>query len=210
MNIHIKRIKSMRIVGKHAIHSEGYSKINRGLWNFYLEGNNIKLPYTHNGLINCHAKTTPNRDDLFTGKLDNYDFGRYKASDWKNALSKSTKQRAVENYIATKRLHASGLGPKPLGFCHVKNFSEFSKNKSCENFGILVDNVFNLPQKKDASKEEITDAGVHLDLIQSCYRQQVNGYVIDLNSVCGVLPIDAKKEIEEMVNWLSEETKSIK
>ncbi|MFC5050161.1 hypothetical protein ACFPK9_06020 [Rubritalea spongiae] len=138
-------------------------KSRKGRWNFFLERLNIKLPYTYNSLIDCRAKSTPKRSPLFSGKLDSVDFKKYQVSDWKHALSKSCKRRAVENYIATQRLAEAGLGPKALGFCYIKNFHSHLFKKPCENFGIIVENVYKLPSKKPPTEVEILNAGVHLE-----------------------------------------------
>lgn len=38
--------------------------------------------------------------------------------------------------------------------------------------------------------------GVAPDRTQGCIRQQIRGYVSDLNSVVGVMPVDAESEVQ--------------
>lgn len=162
----------------------------------------MKMPYTSGGNLNCLAKVTPNRKDLFDGKLDQDDFGRYQASDWKAALRKSSRQRAAENFVAAQRLAAHGLGPKPMGIVAIKNVSVGFTSERAEAVGILMENVYDLPKKNDALEEEILAAGVVLDRIRSCLRQQINGYVSDLNSVVRVMPFNAEDEVAEIRDFI--------
>ncbi len=67
----------------------------------------------------------------------------------------------------------------------------------------MVEDIRNLQPKKNATEEEIIAAGVTLDGLKSCFRQQINGYVSDLNSVVGVMPVDAEQEIEEILSRLA-------
>jgi hypothetical protein len=124
--------------------------------------------------------------------------------DWKQALNKNTRRRAVENYLAASRLHAAGLGPQPLGLCHVRDFSYRLFGDSSETAGIIIGDIRKLPPKADATEEQIIAAGVTIDGIRSCVRQQIHGYVSDLNSVVGVMPVDAEREIEAMLDHFSE------
>lgn len=181
----------------------GY-KISRGKWNFYIHKLNLKIPYASGIFLDCRSRATPKRRQLLSGKLNNYDFGRYTADDWKSALSKTTKRRIIENYIATQRLHKAGLGPAVRGFCYIHHYVVLGRNWiPTGTFGLKIDNVFDLPHKAEATKREIQSAGIILDKSESCWRQQKNGYVVDLNSVCGVMPADAENEIQKLDKWLT-------
>jgi len=175
-----------------------------GAWNFYVPALNLKLAYPKNGNIHCLRPVTPAFDKLMSGALDEEKIGRYSADDWKQALTKSTRRRAAENYISASRLHAAGLGPKPLGICYVRNFSYQLFGPSSETAGIQIEDINQLPQKTNATEDEIIAAGVTLDRIKSCVRQQIKGYVSDLNSVVGVMPVDAEDEIEAILKQLVE------
>jgi hypothetical protein len=100
-------------------------------------------------------------------------------------------------------LHAAGLGPRPLGICHVRRFSGNFLGAWSETTGILIEDIGKLPPKPEATETEILAAGVTLDGIKSCVRQQIRGYVSDLNSVLGVMPVAAECEIEAILSQLS-------
>ena len=68
--------------------------------------------------------------------------------------------------------------------------------------GIFTEDVTRLPEKQDASEEDVMACGVQVDRIKSCVRQQLNGYVVDLNSVVGVVPVDADDEVHEVVEMI--------
>jgi hypothetical protein len=59
----------------------------------------------------------------------------------------------------------------------------------------MVENAALKPQGPTATWSQLIDAGVRPDQINSAVRQQVNGYVVDLNSVIGVVPVDAEAEV---------------
>lgn len=70
------------------------------------------------------------------------------------------------------------------------------------NAGIFIENLDNYPRRAPVTLEEMISAGVKPDKIKSAIRQQINGYVSDLNSVVGVMPITAEKEIYEIESLL--------
>ncbi len=178
-------------------------KAHAGAWNFYVPSLKLKLAYARNGMIHCLHRKTPDIDQLFAGKWDGDRIGRYSSEEWKSALSKSTRRRAAENYLSAQRLHIAGLGPKPLGICYVRNFSCKLFGDWSETAGIMIEDINQLPAKSDATEEQIIAAGVTVDSLKSCVRQQIKGYVSDLNSVVGVMPVDAEEEIEAILKQLS-------
>lgn len=187
------------------VHRRDIHRVKAGAWNFYVPALNLKLAYPNNGNIHCLRPVTPPYDKLMSGVLDEERIGRYSADDWKRALGKSTRRRAAENYISAERLHAAGLGPKPLGICYVSRFSKGLFGLWSETAGIMIEDINKLPPKADATEEEIIAAGVTIDGIRSCVRQQIKGYVSDLNSVIGVMPVDAEEEIEAILRQLAEQ-----
>jgi hypothetical protein len=50
-------------------------------------------------------------------------------------------------------------------------------------------------RRRPAQPEDLARAGVTLDRIGSALRQQIRGYVSDLDSVIGVYPINAEDEV---------------
>jgi hypothetical protein len=59
----------------------------------------------------------------------------------------------------------------------------------------LVDDLRSYRRKKETTEEEMLACGVRPDKSKSCLRQQIRGYVSDLNSVVGVMPLNAEAEI---------------
>lgn len=180
-------------------------KVMAGAWNFYVPDLEMKLAYPRDGSLHCLRKSTPDYTRLMAGAFDGQPLGRYSADDWKRALNKNTRRRAVENYIAASRLHRARLGPEPLGLCYVRDFSYRFFGDTSETAGIIIGDIRKLPPKTDATEEQILAAGVTIDGIRSCVRQQIHGYVSDLNSVVGVMPVDAEREIEAMLGHFSEQ-----
>lgn len=203
MNIKILQLNKARLCMGLFLYDGRAFRAHTGMWNFYVPALKIKLAYSQNGKLQCLHKVTPPFAELMRGSLDGKRIGRYSADEWKQALGKSTRRRAAENYVAAYRLHLAGLGPKPLGICYVRNFSYRFSGDKCETTGIMVEDIRRLAPKKNATEEEIIAAGVTLDGLKSCFRQQINGYVSDLNSVVGVMPVDAEQEIEEILSRLA-------
>ena len=125
------------------------------------------------------------------------------ALDWKKALSKTSRQRAVENVVAGQRLHQANLGPRFNCFAAIRCLKSFWGHEYGECIGVECGNAFALPPKPKTREEEILEAGVLPDKIKSCVRQQINGYVTDLNSVVGVMPRNADNEIEDLLRALT-------
>ena len=205
MELRIYKIERARLHFGWFISDGKFFKSMEGAWNFYVPALKIKLAYPRMGSVLCLHRKTPLVGPLLAGNFDGQEIGRYSAEDWKRALTKSTRLRAAENYVAATRLHAAGLGPKPLGICYVRNFSHRIFGPSSETAGIMIEDINQLPPKTDATEEEIVAAGVTPDGIRSCVRQQIRGYVSDLNSVRGVMPVDAEEEIGRILNRLSEQ-----
>jgi hypothetical protein len=190
---------SALLVGPVLLSKAGGFLAHRGNWAFYVGRLEAKILYARDGLVDCLHRTAPDRAKLFAGLLDDVDFGRYSASEWKAALAKPVRRRAVENFIAARRLFHAGLGPEPYALCHVPRFRLFGRPEPTETAGIVIQNINSLGPRPPATREQMIACGVMPDRIESSLRQQIRGYVSDLNSVCGVMPIDAEREIDAMV-----------
>lgn len=209
MDIAFEKINRLFVLYKQAWVAGKHYRISRGKWNFYIHELGLKVPYVNGVFLDCRSRATPKRTHLAKGKLNHTDLGRYHVDDWIDVLFKPVKRRIIENYIAAKRLHAAGLGPSTRGICYIKNYMVLGRNwLPIETYGLMIDDVFALPPKPNATKEEILAAGVKLDKIGSCWRQQENGYVVDLNSVCGVMPVNCENEVSEIEKRLNQETGS--
>ena len=71
-------------------------------------------------------------------------------------------------------------------------------------FGIMVENLRNYSRKRPATLEQLEAAGVVPDRTSSCLRQQIRGYVSDLNSVVGVRPLAAEVEVQRVQRQLED------
>jgi hypothetical protein len=104
-------------------------------------------------------------------------------------------RRAAENAVAARRLHAAGLGPRVLGLCIALRLRDGARIDKGFAAGFLSEDVLRLPPKPPAGEQEFLAAGVSLDRLGSAIRQQVNGYVVDLNAAVGVIPTGAEDEV---------------
>lgn len=173
---------------------------NPGAWMFYLPASEEKYFHGNNGRIDCVRKSRPTEDALLNvqGKV-----GRYEMDDWRRALSTTVYRRLSEIWLVSCRLWRAGLGPQPLGICFVDQYVRDRKSlgPSC---GLISENVYHLPRKRNATLSQIKAAGVVPDQILSCFRQQERGYVIDLCSVVGVKPANAEAEVRRLEQILAE------
>lgn len=173
-----------------------------GRWAFYIPDLQLKLLHAIDGRAHCTSESAPEIRDLF---CDRPVLIRpmYTRKDWQMALSKPATRRAVENFIAAERLHAAGIGPAVRGLCLARSFEASYNCNPCLTAGIIVDDLQAYPRKHDTTQEEMLAAGVAPDRLMSAIRQQINGYVSDLNSVVGVMPIDAEDEIEQKLQQVN-------
>ncbi len=181
-----------------------------GAWTVWIPGISGKFLYSVDGRVHCIYPTAPSREFIFSPSLDleaTDATGHYTWKQWRAAYKKPVVQRVAELYVATERLHRAGLGPRPLGFCFARHNEMLSeKPDTAGAWGLLTEDASKLPTRQPPTEAEMLDAGVAPDSIRSCVRQPVNGYIIDLNSVLGVEPIDAKAEIETLETYLRKAT----
>lgn len=179
-------------------------KVNMGAWAFYVPRIGAKILHSFRGVCHCIHATAPGRDQLFEGKASLHD-GRYSLADWRQAYETSVARRAAENYIAACRLNACGLGPKVAGCIAVRRFESFYSPGASHSFGIVVEDLGRYPRKRPATLEQLEAAGVVPDRTASCLRQQIRGYISDLNSVVGVRPVAAEAEVQRVQQALEHE-----
>ena len=133
---------------------------------------------------------------------ENKDYGTYSADDWRSALSQCIFTKAATNYVIINKLYQSGLGPEPLGFSVAKFVNDDLGLINGPAVGVNVANIKKLRTKPDATIDDLTKAGIITDKINSAIRQQIKGYVSDLNSVVSVSLMehdDAIKDLAEML-----------
>ena len=192
------RLLPPRVLGRGRAEVDGLSvKVNMGAWAFYVPRIGAKILHSFRGACHCIHASAPARDQLSEDKAALHDC-RYSLADWRRAYETSVVRRAAENYVAARRLHACGLGPKVTGCVAVRRFESFYAPGASHTFGIMVENLGQYPRKRPATLEQIEAAGVVPDRTSSCLRQQIRGYVSDLNSVVGVRPAAAEAEVQRV------------
>ncbi|MGE6527593.1 hypothetical protein ACQKEM_00955 [Pseudomonas sp. NPDC077382] len=173
-----------------------------GVWACWVPKLRCKFLYSVDGFVHCIHKTAPARELLLGGTLDLSlmadPAGKYTLQEWYAIFSKEAAWRVAELYIATSRLACAGLGPQPLGIFMARQRIANGVIDKGGVFGICTDDATRLPAGPSATEQDMLKAGVRPDKIKSCIRQQLNGYVIDLNSVAGVVPVDADAEISRL------------
>ena len=167
--------------------------IHLGKWMFYNPARQEKYFHVRFGTIDSTARSRPTAQQL-AEMADDDIMGRYPMSVWKEALSTPIARRLAEIWIASRRLHAAGLGPKPgalvIAGKYKRNFRSYGPTA-----GLQIENARLLEPRTPVTEEEMIEAGVRPARYLSCVRQTINGYVSFLCSVVGVVPIDAEAEI---------------
>lgn len=174
--------------------------VKSGCWVFYLPDYRAKLFHVRDGFIDCIHSSRPSDDVL---QKSGVPLGRYVSDEWRSALTTPITRRLAELWIVSARLWRAGLGPQPLGLCFVDQFQrdEETLGPTC---GFLTEDVTRLRPKLRCRVEDVESAGVRPDKIMSCIRQQMRGYVVDLCSVVGCVPIDAEAETARLESRFGE------
>jgi hypothetical protein len=172
-----------------------------GNWTVYIPSLSLKVLHARNGTCECIHPTRPS-DAMLAGGESPAD-SIYSAQDWARALSTSTERRAAEMFVASMRLAEAGLGPWPLGLAWIEAVDLNGEGRGPSS-GLFIENVDKLPRKPPATDEQALAAGVMVDRSRSAIRQQRRGYIIDLCSVVGVVPIDAEDQVRTIEQKLVE------
>lgn len=166
----------------------------RGAWAVWIPALRLKFLNSVDGRLHCLHPSAPPRDSVLGPAHAAPASGPYSVEDWRAAYRTGVARRTAENTVATARLHRAGLGPR-LGLCVARRLIDGGRRDRGFSAGIAVEDARLLPARTPARDDELEAAGVRPDRIRSAIRQQVNGYVVDLNSVVGVMPVDAEAEI---------------
>jgi len=172
-----------------------------GAWAFYVPSINAKILHSVNGACHCIHASALGKEEVFSGSVALPD-GPYALADWRRAYGASVARRAAENYVAACRISEAGLGPKVTGCVAVGSFGPFYSGGSSWSFGIVVEDLRDYRRKPETTLDQLEAAGVAVDRSRSCIRQQISGYVSDLNSVVGVMPVDAEAEVRQVQQQL--------
>ncbi len=167
-------------------------------WTFYIPDLQIKHLHSFQRLCHCLHKTAIPRE-ISIEEQNLYSNPEYTIADWQQVYKKSVARRAAENYVCAKRLYEAGLGSEVGKPVFVRQF--FSRYGQLGwTCGYEIDNHYHHVEKCPASREDCFSAGVIPERIESCIRQQINGYVSDLNLVIGVLPVGGELAVERIQN----------
>jgi hypothetical protein len=191
----IVRSRFRRTGAAHVIaHGQSHPCI-RGAWALWIPALQVKFLNSIDGKLACLSRNAPPREALQGSDPLSGQWGRYPLDAWRQAYEKPVGRRLAENVVAAQRLHKAGIGPRVLGLCLARRFRDGHRLDRSFAAGFMVENATLMPPRPAATQSQLVDAGVRPDQINSAVRQQVNGYVVDLNSVVGVLPVDAEAEV---------------
>jgi hypothetical protein len=167
----------------------------RGAWALWIPALQVKILNSIDGKLACLSRKAPPREALQGPEPLAGQWGRYPLEAWRQAYEKPVGRRVAENVVAAQRLHKAGIGPRVLGLCLARRFRDGPRLDRSFAAGFMVENAALKRPRPAAMRSQLIDAGVCPDQIDSAVRQQVNGYVVDLNSVVGVVPVDAEAEV---------------
>ncbi|MFS8184317.1 hypothetical protein ACMG4P_22575 [Pseudovibrio denitrificans] len=173
-------------------------------WSLYIPELQLKLLHSFDGHCHCISKGAPSRTDILDGR-NVLSTDRYTVNDWQSVYKKTVSRRTAEIFVNAVRLQNAGIRPKVLDVAFVRTFNAFHNNNPTWTCGLIVENLYKYPRKVQSTLQDLEHAGVIPDRINSCVRQQIHGYVSDLNSVIGVMPTNADKDICELSSELKNE-----
>jgi SAM-dependent methyltransferase len=171
--------------------------LHRGRWACYVPDLGFKFLYGIGEQLHCTHSSAPDRAALFAGQAS-ISGSSYTAADWLTTYSKKVTRRAAENYVAASRLASMGIGPAVRGCLAVREFIFDERIAPGMSAGVCIDNLEAYAEKRKTTEREMVNAGVAPDRTRSSLRQQIRGYVSDLNSVVGVMPVNAAGEISRL------------
>lgn len=183
------------IVAKDSVVIDGKSyAIKAGTWALYVPELEMKILRAADG--NC-AYEHPLAPDPATVRAAPADqkFRRYTAAEWASSIDKPVLERAAENCIIADRLARHGFGAALKAAVVVRSYRQGDSGKSTHSAGMILENLFTYPRRRDVTETEFRKVGLIPDRYKSCIRQQIRGYVSDFNAVFGVMPQGAETEV---------------
>ncbi len=161
-----------------------------GAWAIYVPSRQLKLLHAVGGRQHCIYHKAPKREEVIGG------FDRRRgAEDWARVLSTAVTRRAAENWVMFARLHAAGIGPEPLGLVAVRDYRSFFSRGRGISAGLRLADLTRYPEKPPTTEAELRAAGIVPDRSLASIREQIRGYVSDLNNLHGAMPEDAEAEV---------------
>ncbi|MGR3500321.1 MAG: hypothetical protein ACU0E9_15690 [Limimaricola soesokkakensis] len=186
----IELIDKIRLWPSHAMIAGRPQRVKWGAWAVYLPGPQIKLMHAVAGLQHCIYYKAPRREEVLGG------FDRRRdAEDWARAFSTPVLRRVAENWVMFQRLHAAGLGPEPMGLVAVRDYRSFFSRGRGITAGLRLADLTKYPEKTPATEAELRGAGIVPDRSRASLREQIRGYVSDLNNLHGAMPENGEAEV---------------
>lgn len=183
------------VVAKESAVIDGKSyAIKAGTWALYVPDLQMKILRAADG--NC-AYDHPLAPDPAVVRAAHPDqkFRRYTAAEWASSIDKPVLERAAENCVIAERLARHGFGAALRAAVVIRSYRQGETGKPTPSAGMILDNLFTYPRRRDVTETEFRNVGLIPDRFKSCIRQQIRGYVSDLNAVFGVMPVGAEAEV---------------
>ena len=165
-----------------------------GMWAAYAPALQLKLLHSVGGRVHSIARSAPRREEA-GGPRD-------PEGIWARAFATPVTRRVAENWVMLERLHRAGLGPEPLALAVAPRYRAWFSRGLTVSAGYHVANLRRYPPKAPTTEAELRAAGVIPDANRAALREQINGYVSDLNAVRGAMPEDAEEEVARLAERL--------
>lgn len=165
-----------------------------GMWAAYTPRTNLKLLHAVDGQVHSIARSAPKREDAGTDKDPD--------GIWRRAFDTPVTRRVAENWVMLDRLHKAGIGPEPLALAVAPRYRAWFTRGTTFSAGYYVANLHRYPPKAPTTEDELRAAGIIPSARRSCLREQINGYVSDLNSARGAMPENAEEEVAAITQAL--------
>jgi hypothetical protein len=163
-----------------------------GMWAAYAPRAQIKLLHAVDGDLHCISPRVPSRTDAA------------RHADWNRAFRTPTLRRVAENWVVLDRLYRAGLGPEPLELLIAPRYRAWFSRGWTFSAGYRVANLRTYPVKDPTTEEQVRAAGVIPDRNRACLREQIRGYVSDLNALHGVMPDGGADEVAAVEGALAQ------
>jgi len=157
-----------------------------GMWAAYAPRLGLKLLHSVDGRLHSIARKAPPRDAALCDGAPEH---------WARAFATPVTRRVAENWVMLDRLHRAGIGPEPLGLAVAPRYRSWFTGGATVTAGYYVANLRTYAPKAPTTEAELRAAGVIPDANHAALREQINGYVSDLNAVRGAMPVDAEAEV---------------
>ncbi|MCP1169270.1 hypothetical protein [Limimaricola litoreus] len=186
----IEVIDRMRLWPSHAVLAGRICRVKWGAWAVYLPGPQVKIMHAVAGKQHCIYHKAPRREEVLGG------FDRREgAEDWARVFSTPVLRRAAENWVMFDRLHAAGIGPEPMGLVAIRDYRSFFSRGRGITAGLRLADLTKYPEKAPTTEAELRAAGIIPDRSRASLREQIRGYVSDLNNLHGAMPEEGEAEV---------------